>query len=486
MIRSPALVLLASLCALSAQAQVLFEDDFESGTLLQAESPPGKWTSVTIGPVGSGEVVLASEDAGFAGRYGFRLIDVVDSGTGVSNGRFIERPMTETMGNVYLRYRVRIHTFGGSGGPFPVQLHSSLGTGTIAEMTMSQSPAVARLQCGDNSGFRPCATPAAFAQDSWHIVQLGLEGLGTGTGRCVMRLDDQQVCELVADWSGRGVRNILAGAGAVDRSWDGVLDIDDVLLVQGEPPPTRLQISGPSIADAGQCLPYRVRTLNDFDGGVSVPLHPTTVAVPLADQVWPNPACAGDSGVPLQLDGGELEIGVVFTGPARVVSLRVEDVSLNLEPGNSAVQVLFAVPDAGAEDAGTADAGAPDAGTGPRVLSVACGCSSSAGAMSSLWLLLAILLVAMRPEDTTGVPPTPRRSGRTDPLADAMQLIRDEAGALPLPSAVTVSAPRPDVVRYERVPLPMPLEAPRSYKSLWMFAAAIGLVLFGVALGKLL
>jgi hypothetical protein len=432
-VRLPLLVLTAFAVAPAAQAQVLFEDDFESGTLLQSEAPPGKWSTMVTNTIGNGQQLFSSEDAGFASRYGLRLVDTFDAGTGIGNGRFVRRPAPEVFGNVYLRYRVRLQNFSGSGGPFPIQLHTSVGT--IAEMALTGSPAVARLNCADTVGFRMCPTTGAFSPDTWHVVQLGLEGLGTPTGRCSLRVDDQQICEQPMQWTGRGVTDILAGSGALDRSWDGVMDVDQVLMVQGSAPATRLSLSGPAGVDAGECVVYRVSALNDFDGGLAVPARPTQVSLvaPGLITAWPSISCAGDAGVPLLLDGGQLDVGVVFGGPSRTAVLEALDLTQHLLPDTLDVGIA-APPDAGAPDAGILDAGSPDAGSldagppdageadageadaglqdagpdagstdagaGPATLSVGCGCSGTSG--TPLFFLLAVLLanfkrVARRP-----------------------------------------------------------------------------------------
>lgn len=329
---------------------------------------------------------------------------MIDAGTGIGNGRFVRRPSAEVFGNVYLRYRARLGTVSGSGGPYPIQLHSSLGSGTIAEMALQASPATAQLKCSDNVSFRVCPTVVPFTGDAWHVVQIGLEGLGTANGRCVLRVDDLAVCEMTTSWVNRGVRDILGGSGALDRSWDGVLDIDDVLLVQGDPPPARLALSGPQIVDAGDCAAYRVTALNDFDGGVSAPVRTMTLAIggPGAFTVWSNASCAGDAGMPIVLDAGMIDVGIVYGGPARMVMIGVSDLAGGLVAGALGVDVRAVEVDAGAPDAGVVDAGVipvdagvipidagiPDAGTiaTPVKLNVGCGCAGGGGD-ALLWLL---------------------------------------------------------------------------------------------------
>lgn len=81
---------------------------------------------------------------------------------------------------------------------------------------------------------------------------------------------------------------------------------------------------------------------------------------------------------------------------------------------------------------------------------------------------------------------TSRRSGRTDPLADAMAVIESESGTLPLPSAAKAPqvSERPDV-QVAWSPPPMP-ESPRTVYPRWWIPAAVLLVLLGVAIGKLI
>ncbi len=380
------LSLLIVLVALPASAQVLFEDDFESGTLLQSDVPMGKWSTLVVDAAGGGQLLFVSQDAGFSGQHGLRLVDATDAGSGVGNGRFVRRPSSEAFGDVYLRYWVRISTTGGSGGPYPVQLHSSLVSGTIAEMSLLGTPAVARLNCSDNLSFRICPTAAAFAADTWHLVQLGLEGLGTIKGRCVLRVDDQPVCEMAADWVGHGVRDILAGAGAFDKSWDGVMDLDDVLLVKGQPPPARLLLSGPSAADAGTCVAYQVSVRNDFDGGISTLASATQAEItsPRAITVWPSPLCAGDAGTVVTLGAGLLDIGLVFGGPAGTTRVNAVGLSQGLIGGSVMVDVNLV-------DAGVADAGVAS------MLAVGCGCSQSPGVPMLFLLALGLARVAHRP-----------------------------------------------------------------------------------------
>jgi MYXO-CTERM domain-containing protein len=415
------LVLLTSVVfAAHAPAQVIFSDNFETGTLLTSENPPGKWPTLNGASGAPWQTIEASDGGAFSGSYGMVLSDFFDGGTGLMTGKHLRYDFTTTFGNVYTRARFKVTRDAGSGGPYAVQMHGNIFNGTIAEFGFEGPGNEIGLNCGDATTFVKCPAKQGLTMNEWHELNLAMEGLGTATGICSLVLDGTPVCVAQVDWTTVGAVAILAGTGAMNSTWDGTLSLDDVVITSGTPPPSALVLRGAPRGDAGGCMPFQVSVIDGVDGGLRAPLSPTFASFDAGVSllVFEDTSCAtaSDAGVRLALSTSNRDLGLIFTSGDGPLTIGANDVSGDLRPGFAPFDLNNPAIDAGVDsgvlDSGVADGGASDAGDGGSIVDagadagttqisvrsaydVGCGCGA-AGAAPLMFLFAAFAAFALR------------------------------------------------------------------------------------------
>ncbi len=253
---------------------------------------------------------------------------------------------------------------------YPVIIQSP--ANTLAEVRFAGVPLdtfTPILQCADAMGmFRVCPAqnPVLLDSDSWHLVELRLEGAGTPQARCRAAVNGVEFCGQATNWTGLEPNSAFIGLCAVDEAWTGAMTMDELRVVSG-PQGSRLRINGPDAGNQGECLRFTIDTVDSFSqqpapvathtaidnvafmgasaffaSNCSSPSGPPELSP--TEPVWEVYARAGPSDISITANSADLIAAAPFT------------VHITRIPSDAGA------PDAGAPDAGAPDAGAPDAG----------------------------------------------------------------------------------------------------------------------------
>jgi hypothetical protein len=252
-------VVAASLLAQSAQAQTaVFRDDFESGTLLTSDTPPGQWdyknTSASSPQVTLG---LTGAAANQGSLWGLRYSDAAGNGSGSGSEPQIGRYFTARSGDYYVRVAFRLSGLGASGSANVVQIQGTVPSGTMLEVGV-ENPGPSFFVGGfDSAGqYQSALASTSIPQGEWHVFEAVLRGVGTATASRELWIDGQRVAlDSPVAMVGQTFNHLIIGGAWVDRSFTGTLDFDDV----GAQPTPFLTPDAGTAPDAG-ILP---------DGGVS-------------------------------------------------------------------------------------------------------------------------------------------------------------------------------------------------------------------------
>ncbi len=325
------------LLAAALGATPFFEDDFETGTLLQSSTPSGRWQNLIV-PRAS---VSAAGPAAHRGAYGLRVNDR-DSGDGGSEvgqqgGVTTQLPQAFDE-SIYIRVWLRID----QDVARPGRTHlMTMGTASSSlTLFMSLTEPNSGLELGGDSADGTRTDPVRNVVDGgWHLMEVGLEGLATPRANRFFWLDGNLVAhqddvDLVGADAGTWYpRRINLG-----EPWSyvipstGLFDYDDFRLTR-TPPASRVALSAPQTLVAGQCNPLSVVFRQSADGGVVETHEPVDVRLSTDGGTFhADPQCqVAASG--LFVDGGTG--GTVYLRPARVGAFgaRAADVSGDLLPG---------------------------------------------------------------------------------------------------------------------------------------------------------
>lgn len=371
-------LLIIALVSGAASAQSV---SFETPNLLQGDLPPGIFSTRFVPTMRMPQSIQVELDGGHRGN-GALVVRDGHRGTGAATQALLTLQITGTPTR-----RAR----------FWLRVEPGLGTGTTAVLSMIGSSvthgellldrgATTLDFIGRCEGVNGDLRGAPHALDGgWHLVELGVVGLGTATGHCVVTFDGVEEV-LPRDFTGRTWEVLVLGLPYGDSDLTGAYFFDDFELTQSQPTfASKLALEFPDAGEVGACIEGVVRARSASDEARAVSSR-TAITFGAPDITFFGSGCVGDAGV--VLGPGDFEAPFSFR---QAVSGRRE-VRANADDLIGVVRPFIAFqPDAGTDagvdagvDAGTdagsgeVDAGVSDAGTPEpqrEHYGVGCGCS---------------------------------------------------------------------------------------------------------------
>ena len=358
------MVAAVSLFTLALPAQSLGQalaDDFEAGTLLTTDSPPGPWTSVSL-PVASNSLSVVSA-AAHQGDAGLRLVDN-DGDAGADQQDAVNDFGFSGTGDFYGRFWFRISQSNHTGNFSVLELLDSLSSSTPAVLDILVRYPGPGFDLGgwDSSPIYSVQTARASpAENTWMLIEVAILGMGTNSGARQLWMNGQLIAQTTpVDWSGASyVGTRLGEPWANDVTFVGQLDFDDV-RIGGAPLASTLNWEAPSSAAAGQCLPATLQLVDSPHHALAPAPYPV-IATLFASQ----PGVQFFSDVACTLKTSELSIA---KGGSQAAAY--------LQATSTGTYTLVAQhPDFLTGQAALA----VGAGGSPRSLQMGCGCQGSAG-----------------------------------------------------------------------------------------------------------
>lgn len=243
-----------------ASAQVLFSDDFESGTLRKSDVPAGRWGSTVSA---ADQTLTASGLAAHRGAFGMR-VNVTAGAAGTKLGVVVRENIAQQTSSLYGRYWLRISFTTNAGafywmaatgpaqpGPKPAMINVGMGTSSPHYILGGWDTP------GNIFSFNDL-TP--FVADTWHLVEFSMSGLGTAAGRRELWIDGSLAgTQTGVDWTGGSANNWSLGLPYMDNAlFTGSLHFDDARL-SSSPPASTLSMTAGASLHSGDCVPVTVQ-----------------------------------------------------------------------------------------------------------------------------------------------------------------------------------------------------------------------------------
>ncbi len=402
---SPAALALSGLLLglVSPARAELLADDFESGTLLKAELPPGRWDNTRTATTTCPSCTIAVK--GSAARRGGFGLEVVDNDTAAGSGG--GRQTFLVVGNaptLYGRFWFRVTDTNGAGEVVVAQ---------VRDLT-SKALLSYRLQFNTNQveigGFNGVGAyvrrqaPFTFAVNEWHLLEFQIKDVGTANGLLRSWIDGQLRAELLnVDYSGVTNNEVTLGEPfADDRLFLGTLVFDDYRL-NSAPMASRLAIAPrPEPASAGDCVDLSAGLQSSVDGSGALAPYAVTAALSVGESgsFFSDATCSTPT-TTVTIPAGA-QSSVVYFRPAAAgtstLSLAHPDfldgsaILLVGAPGSNPGQI------AGARDGALSDCPTsnPVCADGPLQVGSSCGAAPESGNGTAGWsVALAALLAAL-------------------------------------------------------------------------------------------
>jgi len=280
----------------------LFSDDVESGTLLQTDTPPGKWSSCFPTPC---DWLGAAAAGAHRGSHGIRITDS-DSGTGgsgVVNG-LKESFAAPVSGDLYLRAWFRFTPT--SSAPLKISLMTVQNhLNSVIQSIVLALPDATVVSGGfelvdGQPKYVSDGTSQVLSQGEWHLMEVALLGLATAQGQRRMWIDRAELLSHPVDWSGgegwQAVKFVLGELNA-DEGFTGTIDFDDV-VADGLPVPSHLAVLAQERAVLNGCVPLSIEARDTVNDAPADALHPLTSTLHAqgAGNLYASSDCSGTGG----------------------------------------------------------------------------------------------------------------------------------------------------------------------------------------------
>jgi hypothetical protein len=374
-----ALTALARVCTTEARAQS-FTDDFETGTLLTSDTPPGPWPN---GAEVANVSFLPAAVAAHRGQFGALLSDRA-GGAGQGGGSKVFGSFGSGVNYeaLYFRFWVRALTalapgefsFWGTSGNTPIT--------TVLELYASSDGGI-YLQGWDRTSTRQRGPTLSYPVGQWMLIEVDVLGLGTDAGEARYFFDGVRHDLVPVDWSGIYVDGQDIGEHWSDLSYQGDYYLDD-LRTSTAPPAERLVLSAAADGGvAGDCITLSVELLDALGASAPAPYGVAPLlSASLDGGFFSDPACTQQG--PVIIAQGATQQGFSFRAQdpgtltlaaSHVDFLGMPTLTLSIAPGDAG-------PRADAESGN------------PETLRVGCNCSH--GVKASIAGLALLALAARR------------------------------------------------------------------------------------------
>ncbi|MBN8233284.1 hypothetical protein JYK02_37790 [Corallococcus macrosporus] len=233
---------------MSAHASEGFADDFETGTLLPEDTPPGRWDD--SGMVGTNTFTSGAAGA-HRGRYG---LTVVDRATASGSQASINANVTALTSEVHMRTWLRMRDVGAVGSAVVMQ-----GLPALVELRLLAPGPAWELALRNGSGRTYVSLHGAKVEaERWSLVELRVRGMGTAAAEARLWVDGIEqgpgLTGLDLRDDANKVDKVVVGEPWSDTgTFTGFLDFDDV-RVSDAPMASRLELRRPEAEGAKDCL----------------------------------------------------------------------------------------------------------------------------------------------------------------------------------------------------------------------------------------
>ncbi|MBX7098918.1 MAG: Ig domain-containing protein [Myxococcaceae bacterium] len=236
--------------------------DLEDGTLTDDESPRGPFSGrIPNAP----NTMSATPAAAHRGAWGVRFTDL-DPASGSGSQGALAHDTAPMRGNYFVRTWLRLVPVTPTGSFEVLAIKSPQ---TDLELLYVSYPSGGLYVGGytASSQYAGDPTDGGLVSGQWHLVELGLMGIGTANGTRLAWLDGSNIVDAGIDFRGPVDRVTELAVGqpwADDRGYVGALDFDDT-RVSTEPHASTLAVTGPASVEVGSCTQLTV-ALRTSDG----------------------------------------------------------------------------------------------------------------------------------------------------------------------------------------------------------------------------
>lgn len=330
-----------------------FADDAETGTLLDSETPPGRWTQRSAPTVNA---LLVTGAAAHRGSFGVRHEDT-SAGAGGGNEGAVEVRSAGLTGDVHLRFWFRVVALNGSGEVVFAHIRSP--ADSLTALAFQAETGAFREGGFDRTGaFSQILLNRSVDLGVWHLMEVAALGVGTANGTAKTWMDGVPLgTRSGLDWSTLEAEELSIGEPwGNPRTFTGTMDFDDVRAGRTAPAST-LVVTAPAASSAGTCIPVTV-SLRSSDGALApapYPMDAALTAAGVSGQFYAETTCATPIAQVTLVTGADgRQIGFLPSsgGDATLVASHPDFLSA---PGGT---VVGTAPDAGPADGGSDDGGA--------------------------------------------------------------------------------------------------------------------------------
>ncbi len=298
-----------------------FSDDFETGTLRPADSPPGRWDET---PSSSPNTVASTAASAHRGLYGLQLTDRSSSAGFHASADVGGTPLASTF---FFRTWLRLRSVSTSGDVVLVQALPAL-----VELRIARQDSVWELAVRNGSGrqyvSRRTPTTAPVQTDRWYLIEFGARGLETLAGQAWLWVDGVEVASLSGmDWQDTAyqLEQLRVGEPWSDTgAFIGSIDVDDV-RVSASPMASRLELRLPEEAKSN-CIPVEVSLRASAENALAPAPYEVAVALSVPEGSGSFHADTGckDAVESVRLPAGSSERRVYFrsSGSEGLATLR--------------------------------------------------------------------------------------------------------------------------------------------------------------------
>lgn len=268
-------------------------NELESGTLAVSSTPPGKAASTFV--TGATAVTaFATAAAAHRGGFGLRVTDS-DGQSGAGAGAGQVSKITFASPTVYRRFFWRPTAANGNGSRTIGSLASSAFSGrAIAEVLVAGNGTLSLGGYDAAASYALTSSSSVASTNAWHLVELVVSGLGSGSGTRRLYLDGTLAAQATGlNFTGLAVDLLVDGQPySTNRVFEGIDDFDD-LRASRAVMPSRLQLTAPAMTDQA-CSGAVSVTARDSDGTprpVPEPTAVTLAAAGVGGSFYSDPGC---------------------------------------------------------------------------------------------------------------------------------------------------------------------------------------------------
>ncbi|MFT3713881.1 MAG: hypothetical protein QM817_39985 [Archangium sp.] len=243
-------VALLVMSPVSAWAQFTWAEDFE-GNLLETDSPPGPWDTLSTEPQ---RTVTMTSAAARNGARGLRFDDAQNSTANLPAPTLLENFTGTGDQSVVVWWRSTPSTVDEDMTLVNICIDSL--NNSAAEAKWNPSRGKVFLICHDRDSIGLTSTSAGWpyvADGGFHLLEVRALGVGSVSGRCQLAIDSVIVDSIDADFSGRQFAFTTVSANLKNDTWLGQMDFDGYAAAPQLT--SQMVLLDAGVLDAANCAP---------------------------------------------------------------------------------------------------------------------------------------------------------------------------------------------------------------------------------------